>query len=454
MIDEGPRAYIERINIRGNTRTRDYVIRREFDVAEGDAYNRALIDRAERRLKNLNLLQDRQDHRRAGLGAGPRHHQCRCRGAVDRRVLVLRRLFDLGRLARRGQRRRAQPARSRPVRQRSPSSTASMRAALNVSFVEPYLLGYRHRARARSLLQAAELRRATCPTRRKTVGVGTRLGFALARRPRRCSCAIRSTGRRSTLPPNLMNCNNINPDFVNTFPTAGSVGTTPALTAAGRVYRHRELLLGRRSVAGGAAGSWRRGRSSPRWSATRSPTTRSTTTGARPAGTLTEFKQDFAGVGGDVKFVRTSADVWAYHEVMSDVVGVPALQGGQIAGWDGRLAHARPLPDGSEPGARLCAGRHWSARPDAVPVHRRLGDALGGTLLLGRQPRIPDAAVLPAQGHGRQARGIRRRRLAVELYGSDRRSRRQARSSRDRCVPLRRTRSTTPCTFARRSASA
>ena len=56
VIDEGPRVYIERINIRGNTRTRDYVIRREFDIAEGDAYNRALIDRAERRLKNLNYF--------------------------------------------------------------------------------------------------------------------------------------------------------------------------------------------------------------------------------------------------------------------------------------------------------------------------------------------------------------------------------------------------------------
>src|SRR6187551_2458492 len=55
-IDEGPRTYIERINLRGNTRTRDYVIRREFDLAEGDAYNRALVDRAERRLKNLDYF--------------------------------------------------------------------------------------------------------------------------------------------------------------------------------------------------------------------------------------------------------------------------------------------------------------------------------------------------------------------------------------------------------------
>src|SRR6185369_11836709 len=53
VVEEGTRAYIERINIIGNTRTRDYVVRREFDIVEGDPYNRALVDRAERRLKNL-----------------------------------------------------------------------------------------------------------------------------------------------------------------------------------------------------------------------------------------------------------------------------------------------------------------------------------------------------------------------------------------------------------------
>ena len=55
-INQGPHAYIERIEIHGNTITRDYVIRREFDIAEGDAYNKSLIDRAERRLKNLNYF--------------------------------------------------------------------------------------------------------------------------------------------------------------------------------------------------------------------------------------------------------------------------------------------------------------------------------------------------------------------------------------------------------------
>ncbi len=58
MIDEGPRAYIERINVIGNTRTRDYVIRREFEISEGDAFNRVLIDKAERRLKALGYFKD------------------------------------------------------------------------------------------------------------------------------------------------------------------------------------------------------------------------------------------------------------------------------------------------------------------------------------------------------------------------------------------------------------
>ena len=56
VIDEGSRTYIERIEIHGNMRTRDYVIRREFDITEGDAYNKTLVDRAERRLKNLNYF--------------------------------------------------------------------------------------------------------------------------------------------------------------------------------------------------------------------------------------------------------------------------------------------------------------------------------------------------------------------------------------------------------------
>lgn len=55
-IDEGPRTYIDKIIIRGNTRTRDYVIRREFDLAEGDAFNPVLVKRAKQRLEDLKFF--------------------------------------------------------------------------------------------------------------------------------------------------------------------------------------------------------------------------------------------------------------------------------------------------------------------------------------------------------------------------------------------------------------
>jgi outer membrane protein insertion porin family len=57
-IDQAPRVYIERINIVGNTRTRDEVIRREFRLAEGDAFNRVLADRSRTRVRALGFFSD------------------------------------------------------------------------------------------------------------------------------------------------------------------------------------------------------------------------------------------------------------------------------------------------------------------------------------------------------------------------------------------------------------
>ena len=56
-LDQGAKTYVERIEIRGNTRTRDYVIRREFDVSEGDAFNQVLIQRAKKRLEKLDFFE-------------------------------------------------------------------------------------------------------------------------------------------------------------------------------------------------------------------------------------------------------------------------------------------------------------------------------------------------------------------------------------------------------------
>jgi outer membrane protein insertion porin family len=57
-IDEHQRAYVEKINIIGNTRTLDKVIRREFRLVEGDAYNRVLVDRSRTRIKALGYFKD------------------------------------------------------------------------------------------------------------------------------------------------------------------------------------------------------------------------------------------------------------------------------------------------------------------------------------------------------------------------------------------------------------
>lgn len=55
-IKEGPHVYVERIDIRGNVRTLDKVIRREFRLVEGDAFNSTKLQRSEQRIKNLGFF--------------------------------------------------------------------------------------------------------------------------------------------------------------------------------------------------------------------------------------------------------------------------------------------------------------------------------------------------------------------------------------------------------------
>lgn len=66
VIDQGPRVYIERIDIVGNVRTKDKIIRREFRLVEGDAYNPLLVDRAEKRIKGLGFFKEAKVERRPG----------------------------------------------------------------------------------------------------------------------------------------------------------------------------------------------------------------------------------------------------------------------------------------------------------------------------------------------------------------------------------------------------
>ena len=55
-VKEGPEVYVERIDITGNVRTQDKVIRREFRLVEGDAFNSTRLHRSEQRLNNLGFF--------------------------------------------------------------------------------------------------------------------------------------------------------------------------------------------------------------------------------------------------------------------------------------------------------------------------------------------------------------------------------------------------------------
>ena len=58
-VNESPRVYVERIDIRGNTTTRDKVIRREFRINEGDAFNALKVKRSQDRLQSLGFFQEK-----------------------------------------------------------------------------------------------------------------------------------------------------------------------------------------------------------------------------------------------------------------------------------------------------------------------------------------------------------------------------------------------------------
>ncbi|OYV37206.1 MAG: outer membrane protein assembly factor BamA [Rhodospirillales bacterium 20-64-7] len=57
-VVEGPKVYIQRIDIIGNTRTEDKVIRRELTLAEGDGYSQTKVDQSQTNLKNLGFFKD------------------------------------------------------------------------------------------------------------------------------------------------------------------------------------------------------------------------------------------------------------------------------------------------------------------------------------------------------------------------------------------------------------
>ncbi|HBF30327.1 outer membrane protein assembly factor BamA [Rhizobium sp.] len=144
MVDQGERAYVERIEIKGNTRTRDYVIRREFDISEGDAFNQEVVSRAKRRLEALGyfssvnittaqgsaadrviIIVNVEDQSTGSFGIGAGY-------AVGGGGLVLEASVEEKNFLGRGQ----------YIRVAAGAGTDNSQT-YNLSFTEPYFLGYR-----------------------------------------------------------------------------------------------------------------------------------------------------------------------------------------------------------------------------------------------------------------------------------------------------------------------
>jgi outer membrane protein insertion porin family len=325
-VDEGPRTYIERINVRGNTRTRDYVIRREFDISEGDAYNRALVDRAERRLKNLDffktvkistepgsssdrviLVVDLEEKSTGDFSVSGGYSTTD--GALGEVSISERNFLGRGLFA------------------KASLTYGQYARGYSLSFVDPYLLDYRV-ALGLDLFQRQQLANSYISYGTSTLGFSPRLGFALRED---LSLQVRYTiyQQKLSLPSNLANCNNSLSNSLLAFnPSPAFVNLTgsgaPATDASGMglwCYSDGEASLPvRKELQGGSTIT-----SSVGYSLNyntldnnKNPT----------EGLLVDFKQDFAGLGGDVRYIKSAIDAKYYTPLVADIVGVIHVQSG------------------------------------------------------------------------------------------------------------------------------
>ncbi len=324
-IDEGPRTYIERINIRGNTRTRDYVIRREFDISEGDAYNRALVDRAERRLKNLDFfktvkittepgsssdrvilnvdLEEKSTGDFSVSGGYSTTDGPLAEVSISERNFLGRGLFA-----------------------KASVTYGEFARGVSLSFVEPYLLDYRV-ALGLDVFYREQLANDFISYGTSTAGFSPRLGFAL-REDLSLQLRYSLYQQSITLPSTLDDCNNrAGPSFLPTPAYINQVlggvdptGNAQAGLLPGCLVGGQSSLPVRVELAQGA--EWV---SSVGYTLTyntldnnKNPTD----------GLLIDFKQDFAGVGGDVSYLKSAIDAKYYTPLVSDIVGLVHLQGG------------------------------------------------------------------------------------------------------------------------------
>jgi outer membrane protein insertion porin family len=293
VIDQGPRTYVERIDIHGNTRTRDYVIRREFDIAEGDPYNKTLIDRAERRLKNLNYFKTVKISRLPG-------------SVPDHVILDVE-----------------------VAEQSTGDFTISGGYSTTDGLLAEVKVGDRNFLGGGKAVNASvtygQYARGLDLSASEPYFLGTRV-----------SAGIELYGRQN---------------FASPYQSYGSdiYGATmqfgaPLTEQIGVQYRYslynQNVTLDPTSlVAAPSLPIQQAALAGPQWvSAVGSTVTYNTldNTKSPTSGFKSQLTQDLAGLGGDVKFLRTTEDVRYYHPINDDVVSLVRAQGGYITGWGGQ----------------------------------------------------------------------------------------------------------------------
>jgi outer membrane protein insertion porin family len=308
VVEEAPRIYIERINVRGNSRTRDYVIRREFELGEGDAYNQVLVDRAERRLNNLGYF------KRVRISNEP--------GSSADRVVVNVDVEDqsTGAFSISGGYSTADGfigevsvtetnflGRGQFVRL---AGQLGQRAhGVDFSFTEPYFLGYRMSAGIDLYSKFSDQTRYSRYENRMTGGT-LRLGLPFTEE-------FTITARYSLYQQEITIPNDEDRPYNDcSFPIPGF--TTPT-----NCLENGEASLAIKNAQGETITSLA--------GLTFNYNTLDSTRNPRN-GFYAEVKTDFAGLGGDSRYFRVTGDARYYHELFEDVVGIARVQGGHIMG--------------------------------------------------------------------------------------------------------------------------
>jgi outer membrane protein insertion porin family len=293
VIDQGARTYVERIDIHGNTRTRGYVIRREFDIAEGDAYNKTLIDRAERRLKNLNFFKS------VKITSKP--------GSVSDRVVLDVEV--------------AEQATGDFNIAGGYSTTDGLLAEVKLG--DSNFLGSGQALK--SSVTFGQYARGIDLSASEPYFLGTRV-----------SAGIELFGRQNDASPYQSYGNNI-------YGATMQLGT-PLTEQIGVQYHYsiynQDVTLDPTSlVAAPSLPVQQAALAGPQWvSAVGDTVTYNTLDNNKSptSGIKSQLTQDLAGLGGDVKFLRTTEDMRYYHPINDDVVSLVRAQGGYITGWGGQ----------------------------------------------------------------------------------------------------------------------